>query len=88
VLAAELLPFARSVAARCPDPALLRLLPARWTRFWGGQLYEEERAAAPGGGWRQEQEEGLGGGGDGGWAAPRGAPAEDGIEEVTDEDDW
>lgn len=87
-LASELLPFARAMAARAQAPALQRLQPARWSRFWQGQVYEEQGAGSgPAGaaGWRQEQErEAAGGGG----AAEAGQAQEDEIEEATDEDDW
>ena len=89
-LAAELLPFARAIAARTGDPRLQHLQPARWSRYWGGQLYEQQGGAAPPA-WQQEQEE------DGaaaaaaaaGWpGAAAAAPAEDAIEESEDDDDW
>ncbi|KAL4422561.1 hypothetical protein ABPG75_008758 [Micractinium tetrahymenae] len=80
-LAAELLPFARAIAACCPAPApLQRLQPARWSRFWGGQLYEQPGGAGGGGGAQGEGEQG----GSGGEAA---AAADDSIEESEDEDD-
>lgn len=83
-LASELLPYARAIATCCNNPpALQRLQPARWTRFWGGKLFEERQGG--GSGWQQEQEEaaeGLGG------SSKGHMPAEDAIEESEDEDDW
>lgn len=82
-LAAELLPFARTIAARCPNPApLQRLQPARWSRFWGGQLYDQGPGGSDGGGH-------VGGAGEGGMADSEVvAAADDAIEESEDEDDW
>lgn len=86
-LASELLPYARAIAARTHDPALQRLQPANWTRFWNGQLFEQQPGGVRpggGGGWQQgavaEEEE----------EAPAGEhqPVEDVIEESEDEDDW
>lgn len=78
-LASELLPFARALAARAGNPpALQRLQPARWTRFWEGQLFEQGGGGGRQGGAAAVEEEGVAGA----------VPAEDLIEESEDEDDW
>ena len=82
-LAAELLPAARSMAA------LQRLQPARWARFWDGQLHE----GGPGGQQGRLREgrlrEGLLGEEEAEAAGLATAAAEDdAIEESADEDDW
>ncbi|KAL4424733.1 hypothetical protein ABPG77_000076 [Micractinium sp. CCAP 211/92] len=82
-LASELLPFVRTIAARCPNPAPLQLLlPTRWSRFWGGQLHEQQGG---GGGTGSHAVEPMEGDIADGEAA---APADDAIEESEDEDDW
>lgn len=90
-LAAELLPFARAIAARTGDPGLQRLQPARWSRYWQGQLYEQLGSGAPPA-WQQDQEEsGMAAASAAAAAAGPGGvppPAEDAIEESEDEDDW
>ncbi len=81
-LALELLPFVRTIAARCPNPAPLQLLlPARWSRFWGGQLHEQQDGGGGTGGHAVEPLEGD-------LADGEVAPADDAIEESEDEDDW
>lgn len=88
-LAAELLPYARTLAARGGYPALARLQPARWSRFWNGQLYEQQGGAqAAGGGWEeQEQADALAAAAGAAGSAQQAAEA-DAIEESEDEDDW
>lgn len=89
-LAAELLPVARALAARTGDPALQRLQPERWSRFWEGQLYDQQPGGRRlpgfgqgGGGGEEDDEEAEAALGLGGAAA-----SEDVIEESEDEDDW
>lgn len=87
-LAAELLPFARVLASRGGYPALARLQPARWSRYWSGQLYEQQgwaQAGGGGGGWQEEAEEEQAAAAA---AAGEQAPDGDAIEESEDEDDW
>lgn len=85
-LAAELLPGARAIASLCGNPAALQnLQPARWSRFWNGQLYDQGSGGSGRAGWQQEQEgEAAGLAGTGGGRLP----ADDVIEESEDEDDW
>lgn len=71
-LASELLPYARALSACVGGPALQRLLPARWTRFWNGQLFDEQ----PGGGGGAQADEA---------AAGEQQPGDDAIEESADE---
>lgn len=93
-LAAELLPYARALAARGGYTSLARLQPSSWSRFWNGQLYEQQGggqaaggSGTGGGGWdEQEQADSLAAAAA---AAGNGQVAEaDAIEESEDEDDW
>jgi hypothetical protein len=103
-LAAELLPFARAMAARAPTLALQRLQPARWARWWNGQLYDSQQQqgggsgggrrphgtanGGAGGGQQQREDQAAGEGQQPEQQQEQQQPADDVIEESEDEDDW
>ena len=88
-LASELLPYARTLAARGGYPALARLQPARWSRFWNGQLYEQQGGAqAAGGGWEEQEQADTLAAAAGAAGSEQQAAEADAIEESEDEDDW